>query len=205
MKLTQGQIKAIAISAGMKQPDLMAAIAMAESSGETTVVNSIGCVGLWQIHPIHRQAHPTWTRAWLQNPVNNAIAAKAVYASQGLQAWEAYTNGAYKKYASGVVPAVDIPGPAGGFAEGDPDYQGETSPDYAGEIKRLADSVGTVAEGIGKGAVWISNPRNWVRVAYGLAGGALVVGGLLLVVGKQPGVASAISATKRVVSKGVVK
>lgn len=105
--LSQSQIYTIAVITGMPNPKVMAAIAMAESSGRTDVVNSIGCVGLWQINqPVHVKANPKWTRQWLQNPFNNALAAKKILASQGLRAWEVYTNGMYAKYLNKTV-AVD--------------------------------------------------------------------------------------------------
>lgn len=105
--LTQSQIYAVAVITGLPQPKVMAAIAMAESSGRTDVVNSIGCVGLWQINqPVHVKAHPTWTKEWLKNPINNAIAAKEIYKSQGFQAWEVYTNGMYAKFLGKSITAT---------------------------------------------------------------------------------------------------
>lgn len=100
--LTLRSIARVAYQAGFKGDALVTAtaIAFAESSGRVEVVNSIGCVGLWQINqPVHVAAHPKWTRAWLQNAANNAAAAYEL--SNGgtrWSPWSVYTSGAYKKH-----------------------------------------------------------------------------------------------------------
>jgi hypothetical protein len=92
--LTYQQIVQVARTGGLPgDPEVWAAIAMAESSGRTDIVNEIGCVGLWQVNqPVWVKLHPTWTVAWLKNPVNNAKAAAYVYRAQGFSAWQAYTG-----------------------------------------------------------------------------------------------------------------
>ncbi|HEX6020630.1 MAG TPA: hypothetical protein VFZ00_01460 [Solirubrobacter sp.] len=72
-----------------KVANLMAAIALAESGGDPGIVNSIGAGGLWQIHP----AEPGYL-----NPLTNAKIAVRKLGSQGLRAWEAYTNGSYRQF-----------------------------------------------------------------------------------------------------------
>lgn len=87
---------------------IMTAIALAESSGQTDVVNSIGCVGLWQINqPVHPELGTTDS---LKNPANNAKAAGSILRSQGLTAWQTYTNGAYKQFMTQAASAVQAPG-----------------------------------------------------------------------------------------------
>lgn len=72
---------------------LMSAIAMAESGGNPQATNSSsGACGLWQIHPCQNGAY---------DPMTNAQMAVGKYNSQGLAAWSAYTNGAYKQYYNG--------------------------------------------------------------------------------------------------------
>jgi len=44
---------------------------------------------------------------WLKNPDNNAHAARAIYDSQGLNAWTIYKNGTYKNYLSAATNAVN--------------------------------------------------------------------------------------------------
>jgi Transglycosylase SLT domain len=77
---------------------LMAAIAMAESGGNSQATNpSSGAAGIWQIYPPEPGSY---------DPSTNAKIAVRKYNDQGLGAWEAYTNGSYHQYlqdgASGV-------------------------------------------------------------------------------------------------------
>lgn len=173
--LTQSQIQMYAQSAGLTPADKWAAIAMAESSGNTDVVNSIGCVGLWQINqPVHVGSHPQWTVAWLKDPANNAKAAKVIAGSQGLSAWEAYTgpdgkgsDGPWQKYYKGgtgtadATPALDL-NPFGGVGD-------------------AVDGLSKIAGDIESAGTWISTPYNWVRIGYVVAGAVLVIMGLGIV------------------------
>jgi hypothetical protein len=78
-------------------PNLMAAIALAESGGNPSIVNSIGAGGLWQINP---------PESGYLNPVTNAKIAGRKLRTQGLRAWEAYTNGSYRQFLQlgGLIP-----------------------------------------------------------------------------------------------------
>jgi hypothetical protein len=199
--LSQSQIKVYATSVGMGNPSLMAAIAMAESGGRSDVVNSIGCVGLWQINqPVHVKAHPSWTQAWLKNPLNNAIAAKSILNSQGLGAWEAYTNGAYKKYYSGstVTSASWLGDVTNGAAQVIPGV-GATNP------------LSTAAAGLSmatKAGEWISTPSNWLRVLYIVAGvGVLWIAAEKTVLSSGPGkqVLSVVTGTGGKITSAVKK
>lgn len=215
--LTQDQIVQVARAGGLPgDPQIWAAVAMAESSGRTDVINSIGCVGLWQINqPVHIRTHPTWTVKWLQNPVNNAKAAAVIYRQQGWSGWEAYTgpdgkgsDGPWRQYYKGstssgggstVTPVFDFNDPFGLWPDdwGDaPDSiggdtlndwfdteDGSTDRSIAPGIGDVATGIGTIAEAVTKSAVWLGNPRNWVRVGY-VAGGALLVGMGLSIVAK---------------------
>lgn len=198
--LTQPQVEMVARAAGLPgDPKVWAAVAMAESSGNTTAKNpASGAYGLWQIHPIHRKDHPTWTERWLSDPVNNARAAARVYAQQGWGAWEAYTSGAYQRYlaqpvtrhpgqsATQVMDLNDwlegLFGPPGSLGRklgedmGEDIGRGET-PDLVKPLEGAVDvaqGVATIAEGVFKAGVWMAQPKNWVRVAYVLGGGLLV-------------------------------
>lgn len=193
--LTQAQMQMYAASAGLNPPDLWAAIGMAESSGRTDVVNSIGCVGWLQINqPAHISEHPNWTVDWLKDPLHNAQAAKIVYNSQGLGAWEAYTNGAYKQYYKPNANAINvdflgIPGVNNPLNPNDWWYA-LTAPLEAlpggvggaiGGLPGVSEFTG-VASGIEKGFHWISTPYNWVRIGYVILGGALLALGANLLV-----------------------
>lgn len=71
---------------------LMGAIAMAESGGAVRAHNPSGASGLWQILGVPFPGNP-------MDAMTNARMAVAKYRTQGLRAWEAYTNGAYRRYA----------------------------------------------------------------------------------------------------------
>jgi hypothetical protein len=85
---------------------LMAAVAMAESSGNPSAHNASGATGLWQIlgNPFPGNAY---------DPVTNAKMAVAKFRSQGLGAWVAYTSGAYKRFMQGNVPPGAFAGGGG--------------------------------------------------------------------------------------------
>jgi Lysozyme like domain len=70
--------------------ETMAAIAMAESSGEQYARNpQSGAEGYWQINPA------AWPSLVTYDPLGNARAAMTILAKQGLGAWAVYTSGAY--------------------------------------------------------------------------------------------------------------
>lgn len=106
--LTTSEIEQAWISGGGPKAlaPIMAAIAMAESSGNPSSIQqgvpygSQGW-GLWQITPGDSEPQVGSNQALL-NPVTNARAAVAKYNSQGLGAWTTYTSGAYKRYMGGA-------------------------------------------------------------------------------------------------------
>jgi hypothetical protein len=120
---------------------LMAAIALAESNGDPNAVNpESGATGFWQIHPGGAQ---------YKDPLTNARTAVAKYRSQGLGAWEAYTNGAYKRY----LPASGGGGGVGGVLA-------SAAGDAGGAISGAGHAISGAAGGAG-------------HAISGLAGGAL--------------------------------
>lgn len=123
--LTARQIARVAYDAGFRGERLVTAVAIAigESDGRVEIVNSIGCVGLWQINqPVHVSAHPKWTRAWLQNAAHNAEAA-AVLSGKGANwnPWSVYTSGSYKSHMAAAragAQGIGDPPPGGGGGRG---------------------------------------------------------------------------------------
>lgn len=114
--------------AGTKVPDTLAAIALAESSGNSTVVgspNSNGSrdYGLWQINDkawsgdkeIRKICAGAPFATAMLDPMKNARAALWVYKEQGYTAWAAYNSGSYKKFLKGSSSA-ESPGFVGGVA-----------------------------------------------------------------------------------------
>lgn len=200
-RLTKTQMAMYAAAAGLPNPMLWGAIGMAESSGRTDVVNSIGCVGLWQINqPVHVRNHPKWTVAWLKNPLNNARAAKVIYESSGYGAWEAYTSGAYKQYynKNAVLPAGWMDDFKDGFKDGwdfgpgledlwDGDGLSDDwdlNPPDTG-LGEVAGGLSDIAGFMAKAGNWISNAQNWVRIGYVVGGGLLVLVGVQMVIRGQ--------------------
>lgn len=180
--ISSAQVRMYAQSAGFPSNvlDLMTAIAMAESSNQTDVVNSIGAVGLWQINqPVHVSSHPAWTIAYLKDPLHNAIAAKSIYDSQGLQAWEAYTNGAYKKYL-GTTPTQASSGSLGLDPGGQLPNQNWTD-GLGNDLTAPFTAAASFADALQKSYDWIKNPHNLVRIAQVTVGGALVIGALIMI------------------------
>ena len=185
-KLSYGQLKALASSVGMSNPDVMAAIAMAESGGDPKQRNPIppdNSYGLWQINmlgsmgPARRKSFGIISNSQLYDPVTNAKAAKKILDSQGLKAWSTYTDGKYKKFMDGKSlgdEALDfIGGVAGvGALEGLGDAGGA-----------VIDTGSAIAEGVGvamDAGEWLSKPSNWVRILYVIGGAVLVIGGVVV-------------------------
>lgn len=93
---------------------VMAAIAMAESSGNSNAYNPSGATGLWQIKGAVNPAD----QSNLTNPQVNAKEAVLKYNSQGLGAWVTYTSGAYKQYLQGGVAPLSPSSAGNGTIEG---------------------------------------------------------------------------------------
>jgi hypothetical protein len=106
--LTQTQLQQILRQAGWSEDliPLMAAIGMAESSGQTNALNNRPgreySVGLWQINLI---AHREYTQSQMEDPVQNARAALAIYRREGLRAWGSYTDGRHRQYLNAAPTA----------------------------------------------------------------------------------------------------
>jgi hypothetical protein len=147
---------------------VMTAIAMAESSGSTTVVNSIGCVGLWQINV---PAHPQYTQSDMQDPTKNAAAAVAILKGQGLTAWQTYTDGAYKQYLATAKKATSDAKGTG------PDVAGaveDAAGDVAGEVEGEVDSVWDTARFLKDAGDLLFTQKGWMRLLK--LGGGIVLG-----------------------------
>lgn len=100
--MTPEQIRALAVTAGFAGNDLeiAVAIALAESSGDQSVLGDLTLgvsVGLWQIS---LRWHPEYTEAELEDPQTNANAAFAIYTKAGnsFTPWSTFKSGAYVRY-----------------------------------------------------------------------------------------------------------
>lgn len=102
------QLEGLWINAGGSQAlaPTMAAIAMAESGGDSNAYNASGATGLWQILGAVNSAD----QSNLKDPGTNAKEAVLKYKSQGLGAWVTYTTGAYKQFLKSGVQAIGVSG-----------------------------------------------------------------------------------------------
>jgi hypothetical protein len=188
-KWTRVQIEVMgrAVGWGSDSRD-MSYVAMAESGGDDKVVNSIGCVGLLQINqPVHVGAHPTWSRKWLQDPMNNLRAGLVLFKAAGkkwdgpwLDSRDKGSGGGWGQHVrgggGGATQAGDDPCE---LLKGTPAYDycvGEGGPPAGGGLGGLeetADQIGRLAQAVAKAGNWLSDPANWVRIVY-VGGGALL-------------------------------
>lgn len=113
-KLTYSQLEGVWIDAGGQRSlaPMMAAIALAESGGQTNALNPSdnngkqSSFGLWQISTgTHIPPSSTWS-----DPLTNARLAIGKLKSQGLTAWGTYSSGAYKPYLANGVPPTSVTG-----------------------------------------------------------------------------------------------
>lgn len=96
-RFTLDALRAFARSKGFAQPDVAAAVAMAESGGNASALGDNGdSYGLWQINV---PSHPEYDRAQLFNPTYNAAAALLISAGgTNWQPWTTFRSGAYLPY-----------------------------------------------------------------------------------------------------------
>lgn len=149
------------VNPGLGSPKLMAAIALAESSGCEKVVNEIGACGLWQIHPFENGC---------ENALTNAHMAGEKLRSQGLDAWETYTNGSYLQYYSGTVPTgSEVTGIGGSGTAG-----------QGGAVENVSNPVGegvSFVQKMVKLFEFLTSEQGWLRL------GKVGLGLFLLLVG----------------------
>lgn len=176
-----GQLGALALVAGfpVSLVPTMAAIAMAESSGDPKAQNPSGAVGLWQILPsanqdiISKYGDP-------KDPLSNAKMAKAVYDRQGLTAWSTYTSGAYRQYLN-TGKATQYDSKASDAVKLIESFEGSDSAkesEVNSNVSQGSGLIGTITgplDAIGSAFNDLTSPATWLRVA-------LIVGGVLVVV-----------------------
>lgn len=112
-RLSPAEIMAVARAAGFSsaktvagypQDVLFTAIGLAESGGDSDIVNSIGATGVWQINaPVHKDKYGKEFLARNQNDLKNPrLNAQAAYvvSNKGTNPtpWTAFTNGAYLRH-----------------------------------------------------------------------------------------------------------
>lgn len=180
MQASYAQLEAAWINAGGSRvmAPIMAAIALAESDGNTDALNpndnngTQSSYGAWQIsNGTHSPPAANW------NDLNeNAKLAVGKFQSQGLGAWGTYTSGEWRKfYHSGVSPD------ASGIhtTSFDPSSLIGGTVGNALGLGGLA-GVGGAVEAGGHVLGDVANPEWWKRIGKGAIGGGLVVMGVWL-------------------------
>lgn len=98
-RLTLAQLRELARANGFPNPDIAAAVAMAESGGYPMAVGDVTLgfsIGLWQIN---LRAHREYAATSLYDPTANAKAALMI-SNRGTnwKPWSTFNSGAYKKF-----------------------------------------------------------------------------------------------------------
>jgi hypothetical protein len=179
-RISAVEIARHAQAAGFRGADLQTsvAVALAESGGNTdahAVTSREDSRGLWQINV---RAHSEFASANLYDPATNARAARAVLRKQGWRAWSAFTNGSFllrMPQAGAAVQSLPLALETGQIGEG---VAREATP--IDEIEGALAGAKVGAETFTRINAWITTPANWARVAYVIIGGALVIGGVLI-------------------------
>lgn len=112
---TQSQLYQLALGVGLSgtNAQIAAAIAMAESGGDSNAINPGNAndpeysVGLWQINI---RAHPQYSKSSMLVPQNNALAMFAISSGgTNWSPWGTYTSGAYRSFLSNPVSGSATP------------------------------------------------------------------------------------------------
>jgi hypothetical protein len=97
--------------------------------------------------------------------------------SQGVRAWSVYNHGTYLRHLSAALRGVENPDAAGL-------PRVEDVPGMSDDGGLLGD-VGAIAGAIGQFADFITDSKNWIRVAQFVGGGILVVVAVAMFAGKS--------------------
>lgn len=185
---------------------IMAAIALAESSGNMDAVdhdsNGTTDYGLWQINSSHEMYDPGQL---VSDALYNARAAVSIEQTQGLTAWTTYTSGAYERYYNNKsTPHGNV---QTGFALTYPDGQGSDVSDVFASYTQSLDTGNTIQglenddsnimnaiEGSITGPVDFMQfltkllmPQNWVRLLE------VTVGTILMLLGIELSISRAVA------------
>lgn len=167
------QLEELWINAGGNRAiaPVMAAIALAESSGRSDAFNASGASGLWQILGAVNQSDQNQ----LFNPIVNAHEAVLKYQTQGLGAWVTYTSGAYKQFLQGAAPATGpLAGGSGGGGSGGASTTASTTIDPAQALNEMGQLFHGAAQGL-NWAFWLFQPGQGWRAAFAIGGAGSAV------------------------------
>lgn len=170
---TYTQLETLWINAGGSKAiaPLMAAIAMAESGGNSTATNhntnGTTDFGLWQINSVNGGSTA------LFDPAANAKEALKIYNSQGLKAWTTYNTGAYKQFYNSSIVASSLP--QGGT---DTSASLTSASGILGGLLSFPTQITTFfsdANDFVKAIMWLAQPSSWIRIGAFIIGVALLL------------------------------
>ncbi len=184
---------------------IAAAIALAESGGDPTAEvhdSDDDSYGLWQINmrgsmgPDRRRKFGLPNNEALLDPRRNAMVMASLSSKGGnFSAWTTYTSGKYKDH----LKDKSLADKAGDLIDGAQDAAGNV---YDNTVA-IGEAAGTLASSVTKTAAWLSDSKNWVRIAYVGGGGLIVLVAIGAVLRNTPvGGKVAAVATKQVRSVG---
>lgn len=162
---------------GVREDVLAVAIALGESGGNPNAHNPRppdNSYGLWQINmignlgPARRQQFGISSNEALFNPATNARAAYQVFKDAGnsFRPWSVYTNGTYLRYLPQAQQGADNP-------------SGKTLPEA-----EVPGGEGAFAA-LGGFVDFVTDSKNWIRVAQFVGGGVLILAGVVMITGKN--------------------
>jgi hypothetical protein len=190
MTLSQSDLYTLAKKAGLPDSSakVAAAIAMAESGGDPNVHNTNASTGddswgLWQINMIgstgkqRRQQFKSIgvnIDVELVDPTKNAKA-MALVSQQGrdFSPWTTYKDNKYKQYLNNNVTETSTD-----FNQSN--FQRWTGIDTTSGI---SNPLITINNALSKTGAWVSDSKNWIRVAYVAGGAVLAIGALIAIIG----------------------
>lgn len=206
MALSQSEIYSLAKSVGLSdsRAKVAAAVAMAESGGNPNAHNDVppdDSWGLWQINmigsmgPARRAQFGLSSNSQLTDPKTNAKAMKAIsFGGGNFNPWSTYTNGSYRKWLSNDVKD---------------DGSGKSHiPIIGGAIDSAQDTahaLSTIASVTGKSAVWLSDVKNWERIAFVVVGSVIGIVGVFMIVQQTGPGKAATKLAATVATKGAIK
>ena len=158
-----------------KLAPVMAAIALAESSGNPTAINpddnngTQSSYGLWQIsNGTHSPPAANWA-----NPAENARLAYQKVTTQGLKAWGTWVSGAYKTY----LAANNAQDTSSSVVATQPGASSSGSSGPLGDVTSAVSSAGTLLGDMAHAMDWFFHffkPGQGWRLAFG--GAAILAG-----------------------------
>ena len=208
------QIAAVARQAGFTGQPLVRAVgvALAESQGNTTAHNTKppdNSYGLWQINmygnlgPARRSQYGISSNDALYDPATNARAAARVYndAGRSFTPWSVYSSGRYLGYMPRALKAVNdmtTLGLGGGTPNTSPPAGGGNpgALSWGGLPDLVPDNP---LDAVNKAVSFITEPRNWTRLAMFIGGGLAVLVGLSMLLAETLLSKVASSVVKKVI------